>query len=418
MYVLLSGINYTERGDSMKMMYPKNGKVILHIDANAFYASVETAHDHTLKDKPLAIAGNPKERRGIVVTCNYIARKRGVYAPMPLWEAKRKCPELVVIKPNFPLYRQVSKNMFDYLVTISPLLEPASIDEGYLDITNCAELGSPLDIAKSIQQHLIQALQIPVSIGIAPNKFLAKTASDMQKPLGITVLRKRDVQTVLWPKAVEEMHGIGKKTAEKLNAIKIVTVGDLANAAPGLLKQTLGVKGEVMRDRARGQDDRQVNPDRQSQFKSIGNSTTLSQNAVDEHEVLPILNRLSHSVSSRMKAKKVVSKTIQLTIRYSDFKTITRSQTISKAISEQNDLFHYSAVLFQKHWNGEPIRLLGVAALQVSHQLQEEEQLDLFTYGEQAKKEPLYKAVESLREKYGDNIIQSGLKKQRGKEER
>ncbi len=202
MYVLLSGINYTERGDSMKMMYPKNGKVILHIDANAFYASVETAHDHTLKDKPLAIAGNPKERRGIVVTCNYIARKRGVYAPMPLWEAKRKCPELVVIKPNFPLYRQVSKNMFDYLVTISPLLEPASIDEGYLDITNCAELGSPLDIAKSIQQHLIQTLQIPVSIGIAPNKFLAKTASDMQKLFGITFLRKTDFKTVLCPNAV------------------------------------------------------------------------------------------------------------------------------------------------------------------------------------------------------------------------
>ncbi len=205
----------------MKEMYPKNGRVILHVDMNSFYASVEMACEPSLKGKPLAIAGNVEERRGIIVTCSYEARKFGVKTAMPLWEAKKLCPALIVRKPNFDRYREASAGMFDVLRRYTSLVEPVSIDEGYMDITESYQLGSPIEIAKSIQTALLKELDLPSSIGIAPNKFLAKMASDMKKPLGITVLRKRDVPNVLWPMACFEMHGVGKKTAEKLAPLGI-----------------------------------------------------------------------------------------------------------------------------------------------------------------------------------------------------
>src|SRR5574342_715287 len=189
----------------MKDMYPKNGRVIFHVDMNSFYASVEMAYDPTLKGKPLAIAGNPEERRGIIVTCSYEARKFGVRTTMPLWEAKKLCPNLIIKKPNFERYRSASAAMFDLLRQYTELVEPVSIDEGYMDITDCSDLGSPPQIAESIQKRILEQLDLPCSIGIAPNKFLAKTASDMKKPMGITVLRKRDIPRILWPLEAGEM---------------------------------------------------------------------------------------------------------------------------------------------------------------------------------------------------------------------
>jgi DNA polymerase-4 len=158
----------------MKEMYPKNGKVILHVDMNSFYASVEMAYDPKLKGKPLAIAGNVEERRGIIITCNYEARNFGVKTTMPLWEAKKHCPQLIVMKPNFERYRAASIGMFEILRHYTDLVEPVSIDEGYLDITESFEFGSPIEIAESIQKRILEQLDIPCSIGIAPNKFLAK----------------------------------------------------------------------------------------------------------------------------------------------------------------------------------------------------------------------------------------------------
>ncbi|WP_110114750.1 DNA polymerase IV [Bacillus sp. CGMCC 1.16541] len=393
----------------MHNMYPKNGKVILHIDANAFYASVEASENPELNSKPVAIAGNPKERRGIVVTCNYIARSKGVYAPMPLWEAKQKCPELVVLKPNFPLYRQVSKKMFDYLLKYSNVLEPASIDEGYLDITNCFQLGSPLEIAEQIQQTLLTELKIPVSIGIAPNKFLAKTASDMKKPLGITILRKRDVSHILWPLQVSKMHGIGAKTAEKLNQLGIETIEHLAKADEHRVKHVLGVKGKTIIERANGIDHRLVNPNASSQFKSIGHSTTLPKNETDDRILLQTFNRLAQSVSQRMHQKKVVTQHIQITIRYSNFETITRSEKLPNSIDSKEELFNQAVRLFRKHWTGDPIRLLGITAAQVVRKKEAMKQLSLFTYEEEATEEPLLKVMDQLKGRFGDDIIQKGI---------
>src|SRR5690625_3807346 len=183
----------------MSKWYPKKGRVILHIDMNAFYASVETAHNPSLKGKPLAIAGNRHERNGINVTSSYEAREKGVKTTMPLWQARRLCPELIVLPPNFARYREASRQIFKRLADVTPMIQPVSIDEGYMDITDCAHLGNPLEIAEQIQKRLLKELRLPCSIGIGPNKFLAKMASDMKKPLGITVLRIRDVRQKLWP---------------------------------------------------------------------------------------------------------------------------------------------------------------------------------------------------------------------------
>src|SRR5574342_277107 len=242
----------------MKDMYPKNGRVIFHVDMNSFYASVEMAFDPNLKGKPLAIAGNVEDRRGIIVTCSYEPRKFGVKTTMPLWEAKKLCPQLIVMKPNFERYRAASIGMFDILRQYTEMVEPVSIDEGYLDITESFEFGSPIDIAKSIQKRVLEQLDLPCSIGIAPNKFLAKMASDMKKPMGITVLRKRDIPKVLWPLPTFEMHGVGKKTAEKLQTIGIETVGELAVSNELQLKALLGINGIRIKERANGVDQRLV----------------------------------------------------------------------------------------------------------------------------------------------------------------
>lgn len=254
----------------MKDMYPKNGRVILHVDMNSFYASVEMSYDVSLKGKPLAIAGNVEERRGIIVTCSYEARKFGVKTTMPIWQAKKLCPQLVIQKPNFERYRKASLAIFDVLRQYTEMVEPVSIDEGYLDISECAELGSPLDIANSIQERIFHTMDLPCSIGIAPNKFLAKTASDMKKPMGITVLRKRDIPEKLWPLQVGEMHGIGEKTSEKLQTIGIMTIRDLAHTNDSQLKQLLGINGIRLKDRANGIDPRVVIPKRFLSIRASG----------------------------------------------------------------------------------------------------------------------------------------------------
>ncbi|AXM90355.1 DNA polymerase IV [Anoxybacillus ayderensis] len=383
-------------------------RIIFHIDCNSFFASCEMARDPSLKEKPVVVAGDPKERRGIVLAANYLAKQLGIYTTMPLWEAKKRCPSLVVRKPNFSLYRAISQQMFERLQCVSPILERASIDEGYLDVTEMALSVHPLILAENIQRDLLETAQIPVSIGIAPNKFLAKMASEMKKPLGITILRKRDVPNVLWPLAVENMHGVGKKTAKKLNALGVVTIGDLAKADETTLQQTLGIYGSRLKEWANGIDHRPVDPEEGEKRKSIGNSTTLPYDVAGKKVLLDVLHQLADSVSKRMKQNKVVSTTVQLTIRYHNFQTITRSKTWDNPFQEAEDIFRYAAYLLQKHWNGEPIRLLGITALDVFDRKKAVKQLDLFHYEEEAKNEALWKTIEQLQKKFGTSVIQRG----------
>jgi DNA polymerase IV len=389
----------------MKEMYPKNGRVILHVDMNSFYASVEMAYEPKLKGKPLAIAGNPEERRGIIVTCSYEARKLGVKTTMPVWEAKKLCPQLIVMKPNFERYRMASHGMFDILQRYSDLVEPVSIDEGYVDLTESFELGTPLEIAEKIQKQILTQMDLPCSIGVAPNRFLAKMASDMKKPLGITVLRKRDVKQVLWPLPVIEMHGVGKKSAEKLNHHQIFTIGDLAMANDIQLKALLGINGIRLKERANGIDPRPVDPEAASEFKSVGNSTTLPSDIANQHQLLQVLETLAEKVAIRMKRKKVMATSLGITIRYKDRKTVTRSKKLVNPIGQQEDLYKESKQIFLKNWNGDSVRLLGVTGSDLIEKRQAVKQLDLFSYEKDAQKEPLLETLNQLRLKYGDSII-------------
>lgn len=405
-------------GGVVKQFYPKQGRVILHVDMNSFYASVEVAYDPQLKGKPIAIAGNANERRGIIVTSSYEARAKGIKTTMPLWEAKKLCPHLIVMEPNFDRYRKASLQMFQILKSYTPLVEPVSIDEGYMDITDCYQQGSPTSIADSIQKRLLNELSLPCSIGIAPNKFLAKMASDMKKPLGVTILRKREVSKILWPLAVGEMHGIGKKTEEKLNKVGIYTIEDLANADVTKLRSTLGIVGEKIIQRANGVDNRVVDPDAVYDFKSIGNSTTLQADTISVEKVKSVLMNLADSVSRRMTKKEVCAETLQLTIRYADRKTRTRSLTLGNPIDSQSEIFFYAFELFKKHWNQEPIRLLGITGQQLIERKYAHKQLDLFSYEQDLKKHELTKIVDQLRDKFGEEALLKGSQLKSKKDER
>lgn len=330
----------------MNQYYPKNGRVILHVDMNSFFAAVEMAHDSSLKGKPLAIAGNPEERKGIVVTCGYEARKFGVKTTMTVWEAKKLCPQLIILRPNFHRYREASSAMFSILRQYSNLVEPVSIDEGYIDITDSSEYGTPIEIAEKIQKQLIQELDLPCSIGIAPNKFLAKMASDMKKPLGITILRKRDVPEKLWPLPLIEMHGIGKKTAEKLSSEGIEKIHDLAKANDIRLRHLLGIRGLQLKERANGEDKRKVDPESANDYKSVGSSLTLPKDIANQNELLAYLKKLSEETSNRLKKKEYYATNVSISIRYKNRQTITRSRKLQNPINKAEDVYAVAKDLF------------------------------------------------------------------------
>lgn len=395
----------------------KKGRVIFHIDMNCFYASVEIAYDPKLKGKPLAIAGNPEERKGIIVTSSYEARAKGVKTTMPLWQAKRLCPELVVMRPNFDRYRTASAEMFKILAEITPYVQPVSIDEGYMDVTECQDPGNALDIAKKLQKKILDELDLPCSIGIAPNKFLAKMASDMKKPLGITVLRKRELPQLLWPLPIEEMYGVGEKSAKKLHGIKIQTIGDLAKKDVYQLKQVLGINGERLKNRANGMDTRPVDPDAVYDFKSIGSSQTLPHDTVDETELRNLMHQLADNVERRMKRKRAAGRSVQLMIRYHDRKTVTRSKKLQMYIDKKSDILQIANELLQKHWNLEPIRLLGITLQDVEEKQNLGQQLDLFTYEAAAKKEKLYTVMDELSQKYGKDTFKQWKEKSHQKDQ-
>lgn len=396
------------------MSHPVKGRVIFHVDMNSFYASVEAAFDPSLRNKPVAIAGNPKERKGIIVTCSYEARAYGVKTTMNVWEAKKICPELIIKPPNFERYKKASIAMFEVLRTYTSLVEPVSIDEGYMDVTDVKE--HPLTLAKKIQQRLLDELLLPCSIGIAPNKFLAKMASNMKKPLGITVLRKRDLKEKLWPLSVGEMHGVGEKTKDKLHSIGIYTIGQLAKGNDIQLENKLGINGKRLKNRANGIDERPVDPNSIYDFKSVGNSTTLPYDLNEQEEIKQVLEKLSESVSFRLKRKGVVMTKISLTIRYNDRQTITRSLKMENPTDHKKEIYDKALYLFLKHWNGEYIRLLGITGQDVIEKKEAYKQLNLFSFEQDAKEEPLEEALFKIKEKFGQNAIKRGLNRLKGKE--
>ncbi|MEO3944201.1 DNA polymerase IV [Gorillibacterium sp. CAU 1737] len=386
--------------------YPKRGRVILHIDMNAFYCSVhEAVEPDQYRGKPIAVAGSVELRRGIIVTSSYAARAKGVRTGMQVREGLKLCPELILIQPDFHLYRTFSRRFMEIAGSYTPLLEAMSIDECFLDITGSKQFGTPLEIATDIQEKIKRDLELPCSIGVAPNKLLAKIASDMKKPNGLTVLRLRDVPGILWDKPCDTLYGVGKKTAEKLVRMGIPTIGQLARADEGKLRAEFGVLGSWLRLAAQGKDESPVNPVREAS-KSIGHTTTLPLDFTEADDIRRVFLNLADQTSRRMRRQGLVSSTISITIRDPNMKTITRACTLGMPTESFDEIYREACRLFEKHWPaGKPVRLLGITLAHLQPKAEAAFQLDLFDYEQQPKKEQLNEAMDRIRDKFGESAI-------------
>ena len=334
------------------------GRVIFHIDLNAFYASAETLKNPTLKNKPVAVAG--MHRRSVVTTANYAARQQGVHSAMPLLIALEKCPELVVVEGHYDWYEELSHRFFQYLKKYTCCIEPASIDECYMDVTDIIkQYKRPMDLAWVIQKSVLDDLKLPCSIGVGPNKFLAKMASDMRKPLGITILRKQEIQTKLWPLPLQDMWGIGKKTVPLLEKMGITTIGDMANPNnEGKILSLLGKRGYVAIQHARGCDTNKLSYN--TTVQSISQSTTLDRDVTDYNEVKTVFHKLAVKLSERAKADHIKGSLISVSIRYSDFTTIVRSASLQDYTNNVDVLLETALLLFDRNYNDNEIRHLGI----------------------------------------------------------
>ncbi|NYF24652.1 DNA polymerase IV [Sporosarcina sp. JAI121] len=393
----------------MTAVSESRAKVILHLDMNSFFASVEQAHDPSLKGIPMAVAGNPKARRGILVTCSYEARALGIYTTMTVGEAKRLCPDLVIVPPDFEKYRTASSAVFDLLRTYTDLVEPVSIDEAYIDITAIGGLTNAMKIASGMQQRILQELDLPCSIGIAPNKFLAKTASDMKKPMGITILRKREVESILWPLPIIEMHGIGESTEKKMQALKIFTIGDLANTDENIIKSSFGKHGVRLHKRANGIDDRLVDPEAAEERKSVGSSTTLPVDETDLDECLKVFEWLANKVAARLDVRQLAGTVVMIQIRTADWRNQSRSRTVLNPLYKEQDIYKEAADLFTRHWDGEPVRLLGITVSNVVLMNELHEQLSIYNFEKHAKEETMDALLSKLEKKFGPGSVKRGI---------
>ena len=389
----------------------KKYRIIFHIDLNAFYASCEEAEDPRLKNHPIGIAKNSD--RGILTTANYAARKFGVRSAMNVYEAKKLCPKIKIIPPNFTLYEEKSRLFFDYLSTFTEYLEPASIDEGYLDITDDLNGRHPIAIAEEIQDHLLNVYRLPVSIGIAPNPFLAKMASDMKKPLGITVLRKRDIKEKLWPLPIEAMHGIGKKTVPDLKLIGIQTIGDLAKFEDSVtLRRFLGNQMESFVDKAWGNDPRRVDPSRKETIHSIGNSRTYEGFLHDFESSYKALDSLTHTVVERLHKHERAAKTITVQVRFHDFSQHSKNFSLEYHTNEYESISEIVEDLFEQLYEEKPVHLLGVSASNLAKEESLFKQINIFeTEKPMPKDVHVDKVLKSINAHYSKPLLKKGFKK-------
>ncbi len=376
-------------------------RTIIHVDMNAFFASVEQQAAPELRNKAVLVSGSTS-KRGVVSAASYEARTYGVQSGMPLLSALRLCPHAVVVKANHRLYAQRSREILTILDQFTPLVEPFSIDEAFLDVTGCELLwGSPRNMARLIKERIQAATGLTSSIGIAPNRLLAKMASDMEKPDGLVILTMDDVPTRIWPLRVEDLYGIGQTTAGRLRRIGINTIGALAQAPQSLLVEQLGPGAGRWVELAHGHDDTPVHSGL-GPPKSISHEETMTDDIVSLDDIRTVILRLCEKVARRSRQQGMAGRTVELKLRSSTFRTITRSQTMSKPTALTEDLYRLSLVLLEKHWSGYPLRLIGVGLSQLIRQ-EAERQLQL----EPASKrhEKLAKATDVIRDRYGEEAL-------------
>ena len=352
-------------------------RVYFHIDLNAFFASAEILLDNSLAGKPLVVAG--VTRRSVVSTASYEARKFGIHSGQSVQEAIRLCPDLIIREGHYSYYSDLSHQFMDIIKGYTPLVEQASIDECYADMTEVImKYPRPLDLVWQLQQRVLRETGLRCSIGIGPNLFLAKMASDMKKPMGITVLRIRDVPSRMWPLPISDMRGIGKKTLPYMKDLNIRTIGDLANYPDHeALKPYFGKNTEEIIERAHGIDHSSLLLD--SEAKSMGVSETLLEDITDYDEIRGVFRMLARNLSRRLKTAHKMGYRISIRICYYDLHNSDRSKQLADPVWKADDLFVYSMQLFDENWEeGESIRLLGITVSDFASDTYIARQLNLF----------------------------------------
>ncbi|HEX2926626.1 MAG TPA: DNA polymerase IV [Ruminiclostridium sp.] len=389
-------------------------RVVFLVDMNAFFISCEMSRNPEIAGKPAAVAGNPKTRTGIILAANYEARRFGVKTTMVIHQALKLCPDMLLVPPDHYFYEQKSQEVMKLLERYSPVIEQNSIDEAWLDMTGTEKLfGRPLEAAQQIMDSINDELGLWCSIGISENKLLAKIASEIKKPMGITELWLKDVKSKLWPLKVTDLYGIGKQTGLKLNNIGIGTIGDLANYNSQALVRLFGKQGLELQRMANGTDTSSVTPHISGEMKSIGRSTTLSEDITDIEEVRNTFLEMCEEVGYDARRNNKKGRTIQITIKYSDFKTITRQTRIEPTYLTK-DIYETGFALLKKNWNSlMPVRLIGVSISgfeteNLSGQLSLFDSMD-FCNSLSQKEEKLEKAIDSIRNKMGKDSINRAI---------
>jgi DNA polymerase-4 len=350
---------------------------------DAFFAAVEVRENPEIADRPIVVGADPRggRGRGVVAACNYAARKYGIHSAMPISEAYRRCPDAVYLRPRMSLYAEVSQHIMQILEGYTELVEELSIDEAFLDVTASTKLfGDGVTIARRIKRQIREQERLTVSIGIAPNKFLAKLASDLEKPDGLVVVEPGREREFLQPLPIERLWGVGPKTAERLHALGLLTIGDIAAAHLETLERQLGQHhAQHLYELANGRDDRPVEPERER--KQISRETTFLSDTDDRDLVQRTLLALTEEVAAKLRRRRLAARTVTIKLRLAPFETLTRRQTVGSDLTTTDTIYPIALQLLTAADPGDrPIRLIGVGVSGL-HAPDSATQLKLFEEG-------------------------------------
>ena len=388
-------------------------RVILHVDMNAFFASVEALSHPEVKGKPMAVAGEPENRRGIILAKNELAKKAGVQTAETIWSAQKKCPGLILLPPHHELYAEYCDKANEIYERYTDLVEKVGIDESYLDVTGSQQLfGSGKEIADSIRETIQKELALTVSVGVSFCKIFAKMGSDLRKPNYTNVIDRAHYQEILYPLPVTDLMYVGKATAQKLLGIGVRRIGDLAALGRESLVQRLGKHGVLLYDYVHGLDAEPVcRTEDLAQVKSIGNSLTFRRDLVSAADISLGLGTLCESVAYRLRRQGKKCYGVQISIKTPEFKTIDRQMQLERPTQLTKPLLEAANALLTRSWKiGEPIRLLSVTAIQLTDET-DGGQMSLFeSPADDAKQEALERAVDRLKEAYGSAVVRPAAK--------